>query len=72
MKPDSSCYTASAALSQSDRWLAFLALCGRSEWPRPLETGAVMIRDLSGDLYQIKDPTALDPAGQKLVWAYME
>jgi Domain of unknown function (DUF1854) len=42
------------------------------EWPRTLETGAVMIRDLSGDLYQIKDPTALDPASQKLVWAYME
>jgi hypothetical protein len=31
-----------------------------------------MIRDLSGDLYQIKDPTALDPASQKLVWAYIE
>ncbi|HXM28540.1 MAG TPA: DUF1854 domain-containing protein, partial [Chthoniobacterales bacterium] len=42
------------------------------EWPRTLETGAVMIRDLSGDLYQIKDPTALDPASQKLVWAYIE
>jgi hypothetical protein len=32
----------------------------------------VIIRDLSGDLYQIKDPTALDPASQKLVWAFME
>src|SRR6266403_2260764 len=41
------------------------------EWPRTLETGAVMIRDLSGDLYQIKDPTAPDPASQKLVWAYI-
>jgi hypothetical protein len=30
------------------------------------------IRDLSGDLYQIKDPTALDPVSQKLVWAFME
>ena len=42
------------------------------EWPRTLENGGVIIRDLSGDLYQIKDPTALDPASQKLVWAYME
>jgi uncharacterized protein DUF1854 len=42
------------------------------EWPRTLENGGVIIRDLSGDLYQIKDPTALDPASQKLVWAFME
>jgi Domain of unknown function (DUF1854). len=42
------------------------------EWPRTLENGGVVIRDLSGDLYQIKDPTALDRASQKLVWAFME
>ncbi len=42
------------------------------EWHRKLENGGVIIRDLSGDLYQIKDPTALDPASQKLVWAFME
>src|SRR3979409_1160695 len=36
------------------------------EWPRKLENGGVIIRDLSGDLYQIKDPAALDPASQKL------
>ena len=42
------------------------------EWPRTLENGSVIIRDLSGDLYQIKDPSALDPVSQKLIWAYME
>ena len=42
------------------------------EWPRMLDDGGVIIRDLSGDLYQIINPTALDPASQKLVWAFME
>lgn len=42
------------------------------EWPRTLEHGAVIIRDLSGDFYQIDNPLALDPASQKLVWAFME
>jgi hypothetical protein len=42
------------------------------EWPRTLENGGVIIRDLSGDLYHVKDPTALDPASQKLVWAFIE
>jgi Domain of unknown function (DUF1854) len=42
------------------------------EWPRPLENGAVIIRDLSGDFYQISDPTTMDPASRKLVWAFME
>jgi Domain of unknown function (DUF1854) len=40
------------------------------DWPRTLENGGVIIRDLSGDLYHIKDPTALDPASQKLIWAF--
>jgi hypothetical protein len=40
------------------------------DWPRTLENGGIIIRDLSGDLYHIKDPTALDPTSQKLVWAF--
>jgi Domain of unknown function (DUF1854) len=40
------------------------------DWPRTLENGGVIIRDLSGDLYHIKDPTALDSASQKLIWAF--
>jgi ATP-binding cassette subfamily B protein len=42
------------------------------EWPRSLENSAVIIRDLSGDFYQINDPTGLDPTSQKLVWAFTE
>jgi hypothetical protein len=42
------------------------------EWPRILENGAVIIRDLSGDFYQIEDQAALDPASQKLIWAFTE
>jgi hypothetical protein len=42
------------------------------EWPRRLENSAVIIRDLSGDFYQINDPTGLDPTSQKLVWAFTE
>jgi hypothetical protein len=40
------------------------------DWPRRLENGGVIIRDLSGDLYHIKDPSALDPISQKLIWAF--
>jgi hypothetical protein len=42
------------------------------EWPRILESGTVIIRDLSGDFYQISDPKSLDPASQKLIWAFAE
>jgi hypothetical protein len=42
------------------------------EWPRALENGAVIIRDVAGDFYQISDPMAMDPASRKLVWAFME
>jgi hypothetical protein len=42
------------------------------KWPRALENGAVIIRDVSGDFYQISDPMAMDPASRKLVWAFME
>ncbi|HET9377376.1 MAG TPA: DUF1854 domain-containing protein [Chthoniobacterales bacterium] len=40
------------------------------DWPRTLENGGIIIRDLSGDLYHIEDPTALDSASQKLIWAF--
>jgi hypothetical protein len=40
------------------------------DWPRTLKKGDVIIRDLSGDLYHIKDPTALDAASQKLIFAF--
>jgi Domain of unknown function (DUF1854) len=42
------------------------------EWPRTLENGTVIIRDLAGDFYQINDPLALDPASQRLVWVFLE
>jgi hypothetical protein len=42
------------------------------EWPRTLENGTVIIRDLAGDFYQIKNPFTLDPTSQKLVWAFLE
>jgi Domain of unknown function (DUF1854) len=40
------------------------------DWPRTLENGGIIIRDLSGDLYHIEDPTVLDSASQKLIWAF--
>jgi Domain of unknown function (DUF1854) len=42
------------------------------EWPRILENGAVIIRDLSGDFYQIEDQADLDPVSHKLIWALTE
>jgi hypothetical protein len=40
------------------------------DWPRTLQNGGIIIGDLSGDLYHIEDPTALDSASRKLIWAF--
>ena len=43
------------------------------EWPQPIKGGgAMIIRDLAGDLYRINDPLKLDPKSQKLFWAFRE
>jgi hypothetical protein len=38
-------------------------------WPRELEGGGVLIQDVHGDLYRIRDSTRLDAKSRQLLWA---
>ncbi len=42
------------------------------DWPRELPGGGVLVQDVSGDLYVVPEPDALDSASQKLLWAYVD
>ena len=42
------------------------------DWPRELPGGGMLIPDVGGDLYLVSDPTALDPASRKLLWAFVD
>ena len=42
------------------------------DWPRELPGGGILIPDVGGDLYLVSDPTALDAASRKLLWAYVD
>ena len=44
----------------------------RDEWPRELAGGGLLIRDVAGDLYAVRDPAALDPQSRKLLWAFID
>lgn len=44
----------------------------RDSWPRRLPAGDYLLRDVSGDLYRIVDPEALDPKSQHHLWAFIE
>lgn len=42
------------------------------EFPHILDDGKILITDLAGDIYEIKDRTALDKASQKKLWAFTD
>lgn len=42
------------------------------DWPRTLPGGALLIRDVAGDLYRIADAAALDAHSRKLLWAFVD
>ncbi len=42
------------------------------DWPRALPTGALLIRDVAGDLYRLADPTRLDKRSRELLWAFVD
>lgn len=42
------------------------------DWPRPLPDGSLLLRDIAGDLYRVKDADALDPKSQRILWAFMD
>jgi hypothetical protein len=42
------------------------------EWPRVLPDGSRLIRDVSGDLYQLADPAQMDKRSRELLWAFID
>ncbi len=44
----------------------------RDEWPRELPGGALLLRDVAGDLYVVRDPGSLDRASQRRFWAFVD
>ena len=42
------------------------------DFPQILDTGTVLITDLAGDIYEIKDRSKLDKASQKKLWAFTD
>lgn len=42
------------------------------DWPRVLPAGALLIRDVGGDLYRLPDPGQLDKRSRELLWAFVD
>ncbi len=40
------------------------------DWPRELPDGGLLIKDVTGNLFHIPDPKALDAKSRKLLWAF--
>ena len=40
-------------------------------WPRELEGGGILIEDISGDLYLVRDPKVLDGESRERLWYYV-
>lgn len=44
----------------------------RDEWPRELPSGGLLLRDVAGDLYLVRNPGGLDPRSERLLWAFLD
>jgi len=44
----------------------------RDEWPRELAGGGLLIRDVAGDLYAVRDPERLDARSRDLLWVFLD
>lgn len=42
------------------------------DWPRALREGALLIRDVAGDLYLLGDVKAMDRHSRNLLWAFVD
>jgi len=42
------------------------------DWPRVLPGGALLIRDVAGDLYRLPEPRELDQTSRELLWAFVD
>jgi hypothetical protein len=44
----------------------------RDEWPRTVPGGGVLIRDVAGDLYYVRKPSALDRRSRELLAVFVD
>jgi hypothetical protein len=44
----------------------------RDEWPRPMPGGGILLRDVAGDLYLVRDPEALDRTSSDRLFALLD
>jgi len=42
------------------------------DWPRALPHGGLLIRDVTGDLYRLGRPAALDRRSRDLLWSFVD
>src|SRR6266480_976335 len=42
------------------------------DWPRALPHGGLLVRDVTGDLYHLSRPAALDRHSRALLWAFVD
>lgn len=42
------------------------------DWPRGLPAGGLIIRDVTGDLYRLRDPRTMDRRSRSLLWAFVD
>lgn len=53
---------------QGRRWLQ----THLDDWPRTLPGGALLIRDVGGDLYRLESPAGMDARSRELLWAFVD
>ena len=44
----------------------------RDDWPREVPGGGLLVRDVAGDLYYVRDAERLDARSQRLLWAFVD
>ncbi|MDJ0789832.1 MAG: DUF1854 domain-containing protein [Myxococcota bacterium] len=44
----------------------------RDEWPRDVPGGGLLIKDVVGDLYWVREPEGLDKRSRKLLWPFLD
>lgn len=44
----------------------------RDDWPRETPGGGLLIRDVAGDLFWVRNPEGLDPASARRLWVFVD
>ncbi|MCP4006653.1 MAG: DUF1854 domain-containing protein [bacterium] len=44
----------------------------RDDWPLPIPGGGLLIRDVAGDLFLVREPDELDRHSRGLLWAFVD